>query len=188
MWALHSAPGRAWAGVPAAPPHILPGAGKLYGVPIFPNLITNQTRLAEGEMSFRSSGVVQGARRAPLTSKQGGVGFYKGTDALSCRLFSSLSSFRMALIVLLLLLFLHPGTGSHPALGPKSQGAHGTGRVHGRIYRLQPRKMRSFIVPQVLHDFRELCARPDVSSLTVIQSPSPSFPKKKKSMLHENGS
>ncbi|PLW46627.1 hypothetical protein PCANC_14371 [Puccinia coronata f. sp. avenae] len=93
-------------------------------------------------MSFRSSGVVQGARRAPLTSKQGGVGFYKGT-------------------------------GSHPALGPKSQGAHGTGRVHGRIYRLQPRKMRSFIVPQVLQDFRELCARPDLRPYTESTLPLP---------------
>ncbi|EFP91422.1 uncharacterized protein PGTG_17378 [Puccinia graminis f. sp. tritici CRL 75-36-700-3] len=94
-------------------------------------------------MAFSPSAVVQGARRAPLTSKQAGVGFYKGT-------------------------------GSHPALGPKSQGSHGTGRVLGRIYRLEPKKMRSFIVPQVVHDFRELSSRPDLRPYTESTLPLPS--------------
>jgi hypothetical protein len=106
-------------------------------------------------MPFRPSAVVQGARRAPLTSKQAGVGFYKGEHPYMSAVSDSLSR------PLTQLLFL--GTGSHPALGPKSQGSHGTGRVLGRIYRLEPKKMRSFIVPQVVHDFRELSSRPDVS-------------------------
>ncbi|KNZ50562.1 hypothetical protein VP01_434g1 [Puccinia sorghi] len=97
-------------------------------------------------MAFQASTVVQGARRAPLTSKQAGVSFYKGNRTR---------------------------TGSHPALGPKSQGAHGTGRVLGRIYRLNPKKMRSFIVPNVLHDFRELSSRPDLRPYTESTLPLP---------------
>lgn len=60
----------------------------------------------------------------------------------------------------------YKGTGSHPALGPKSQGTHGVGRIYGRIYRLQPRKMRSFIVPPTLHDLQKTLSRPDLRPYT----------------------
>ncbi|CAH7670121.1 hypothetical protein BY996DRAFT_4598722 [Phakopsora pachyrhizi] len=86
-------------------------------------------------MAFNSSQIVRGARRVPLTSKEGGVSFYKGT-------------------------------GSHPALGPKSQGSHGYGKSKGRIYRLDPDRMRSFIVPDQLLDFKKTLSRSDLRPYT----------------------
>ncbi|KAG0145981.1 hypothetical protein CROQUDRAFT_45043 [Cronartium quercuum f. sp. fusiforme G11] len=86
-------------------------------------------------MSFKPSIVLHGARRMPLTSKQAGVGFYKGT-------------------------------GHHPALGPKSQGAHGSGRKYGKTYRLDSKKMRTFVVPKVVLDFEQLLVRSDLRPYT----------------------
>ncbi|MBW0501022.1 hypothetical protein O181_040737 [Austropuccinia psidii MF-1] len=90
----------------------------------------------------RRASVLQGARRTPLTSKQGPIGFYKGT-------------------------------GSHPALGPKSQGSHGVGRQRGRIYRLDPQKMRSFIVPSTVLDFGQIMSRSDLRPYTESSHPLP---------------
>ncbi|KAH9818498.1 hypothetical protein DFH28DRAFT_115779 [Melampsora americana] len=86
-------------------------------------------------MSFKASCILHGARRTPLTSKQAGVGFYKGT-------------------------------GSHPALGPKSQGAHGIGRKYAKTYRLDPDKMRSFVVPETVLDFKQILTRSDLRPYT----------------------